>query len=134
MRIYLVYMKLKVIIAALLSILLFSAVYLIAFKEEIIDQEHLFTELVVEYGRKGHVYRSTLTKDQEVIKRVINQINTGERIDIDKIALEGFSNKDGRIYFLGSHGRLEFPLYYQTNTVLSESYLISTDIDFWNLK
>lgn len=127
-------MKLKVIIAALLSILLFSTVYLIAFKEEIIDQDQLFTELVVEYGRKGHVYRSNVIKDQEVIERVINQINTGERIDLDKIALEGFSDKDGRIYFLGSQGRLEFPLYYQSNRLLSESYLISPDIDFWNLK
>jgi len=127
-------MKLKVIIAALLSILLFSTVYLIAFKEEIIDQDQLFTELVVEYGRKGHVYRSTVIKDQEVIERVINQINTGERIDLDKLALEGFSDKDGRIYFLGSQGRLEFPLYYQSNKLLSESYLISPDIDFWNLK
>lgn len=127
-------MKLKVIIVALLSILLFSTVYLFAFKEEIIDQDQLFTELVVEYGWKGQVYRSTLIKDQEVIERVIIQINTGDRIDLDKIALEGFSDKDGRIYFLGSQGRLEFPLYYQSNRLLSESYLISPDIDFWNLK
>lgn len=127
-------MKLKVIFAALLSILLFSTVYLIAFKEEIIDQDQLFTELVVEYGRKGHVYRSTVIKDQEVIERVINRINTSERIDLDKIAFEGFSDKDGRIYFLGSQNRLEFPLYYQSNRLLSDSYLISPDIDFWNLK
>ena len=127
-------MKLKVIFVALLSILLFSTVFLFAFKEEIIDQYQLFTELVVEYGRKGHVYRSNVIKNQEVIERVINQINTSERIDLDKIALEGFSDKDGRIYFLGSQGRLEFPLYYQSNRLLSESYLISPDIDFWNLK
>jgi hypothetical protein len=127
-------MKLKVIIVALVSILIFSTVYLIAFNEEIIDQEQFYTELVIEYGRKGHVYRSSVIKDQEVIERVIKQINTSERIDLYKIALEGFSEKDGRIYFLGSQGSLEFPLYYQSNNLLSESYLISPDIDFWNLK
>jgi hypothetical protein len=98
---------------------------------KIIDGD--FTKVIIEFGREGSIYKTFTVTDVDVIKEIISAINSGERINLDEIEMEGMSDKDGRIIFINNSERLVFALFYDTGNLLSDKYLIQSGFDFLSL-
>ncbi|QPC45819.1 hypothetical protein [Mangrovibacillus cuniculi] len=89
-------------------------------------------EISVEFGENGRIYHKIIT-DASVIAEVINQINTGVRQDLAAITMEPFTENDGKINIITPDKTYTLYVHNGSNDVITDHYLIDTDLDFMNL-
>lgn len=89
-------------------------------------------EISVEFGENGSIYHQVIT-DASVISEVLKQINTGVRQDLAGITMEPFTNDDGKINIITTDKIYTLYVHNGSNDVVTDHFLIDTDIDFMNL-
>lgn len=89
-------------------------------------------EIIVEFGENGSIYHQVIT-DASVISEVLKQINTGVRHDLAAITMEPFTDDDGKINIITTEKIYTLYVHKGSNDVITDHFLIDTDIDFMNL-